>query len=200
MGVRKMKMVLIAAKDSQANYVQLKDNTQGLILLFKTLTEFLLDEIPYDFLILEQRAIENEIDIKHLKAKISLDRIFLILDAVRADMTNTYLEQGVRDVFTLPINLTELASKLKHTAKTQNVILNEYQSGLTRTESCIRSILQDAGPQGVTKKSIQEKVWQGKEEIPQSVNAHICNIRKKFEEKGKSINITWRDGRYFLTE
>ena len=198
--IKKMKMALIAAKDSQANYVPLKNNTQGLILVFKTLTEFLLDKTPYDFLILEQRAIENEIDIKDLKDKIALNRIFLILDAVRADMTNSYLKQGIRDVFTLPINFTELASKLKHTVETQNVILDDYQLGLSHTESCILSILRDAGPQGATKQSIQKKIWREEKRGSTTVNTHICNIRRKFEEKGKSIKIIWREGRWFLTE
>ena len=199
-GDKKMKIALVTTKDSQANYAQLKADNQGLDLCFKNLPTFLVDKTPYDFLILEQRTIENEIDIQLLKEKIPFDRIFLILDAIRANMTNSYLEQGVRDVFTLPINLTELASKLKHTVETQNVVLDDYQLGLTRIQSCILSILRNAGPQGVTKQSIQKKIWQEKEKVPQSIHAHISNVRKQFEKKGKSISIIWREGRWFLTE
>ena len=196
-GDKKMKIALVTAKDSQANYAQLKSSNQGLELCFKNLAAFLVDKTPYDFLILEQRAIENEIDIQLLKEKIPLDRIFLVLDAVRADMTSDYLEQGVRDVFTLPINLTELVSKLKHAVETQNMILDNYHSGLTRTELCIFSILRDAGLQGATKQSIEEKVWGEEKPGPTNVSSHICKIRKKCDE---NTTIVWREGRYFLTE
>ncbi len=194
-----MKIVLVAANDSQFDYTQINNNSQELALSFQTLTEFLLDRNPCDFLVLEQRAIGNEPDIQRLREKISLDRIFLILEATRVGMMDSYLEQRIRDVFVLPLNFTEFAIKLKHaTQMKRSPVFDSCRQGMSLKQILISEVLKMYGPQGVTRQKILEEVWGGEKVESKNVDVHIHNLRKIYRKQGKQI--VWRENRWFLVE
>ncbi len=194
-----MKIVLVAANDSQIDYAPLNENPQSLTFSFQTLTEFLLDRAPCDFLVLEQRAIGNETDVQRLREKISLDRIFLILESTQVGMMDGHLKQGVRDVFVLPLNFTEFSIKLKHATQIKrSPVFENCKLGMSLKQILISEVLKMYGPQGVTRQKILEEVWGGEKVESKNVDVHIHNLRKIFKKQGKRI--VWRENRWFLVE
>ncbi len=178
-----MKIILVAANDSRVNYDPLSQNPQGLAFSFQTLTDFLLDREPCDFLVMEQRAIGPVADIQRLGEKIPLDRIFLILESVQMGMMDSYLSQGIRDIFVTPFNFAEFAVKLKHATQIRpSLAFENCKLGMSGKKMMIAEILIMRGPRGASREEILREVW-GEEKVgPKNVDVHINGLRKTFEK------------------
>ncbi len=191
-----MQVVLIVASDSQTDYSRLSVQSPDLILIPKTPTELVLEEKSYDFLIIEQKAIGK--DVHHLKEKISLERVFLILEESKAELLDTYLSLGVRDIFIQPINFTELSIKLKHSADLQrNELFANAKLGMSLKQILIFEVLKMCGPQGASRNQILEKIWGNEKVEPKNVDVHIHCLRKILRGQGKEI--TYWQNRWVLT-
>ena len=86
-------------------------------MVFKTPAEFVLEKGHYDFLIVRMVPFNMIAGLSYLKEKMSLDRVFLILEESKADLVDSYLLSGIKDVFVMPINFTELGHKAKEGRK-----------------------------------------------------------------------------------
>ena len=193
-----MKVALITSEDSQTDYSQLSHHSQDLILAFKTPEQFFFDRSPYDFVILEEQLFGEEYGLQKFKTKVSFDRIFLILEESKANQVDTYLMMGIRDVFVLPINFMELATKLKHAAdlKKSSLFANT-QAGMSLKQILIFEVLRMNGPQGAGRDQLLKEIWGNDKVESKNVDVHIHNLRKILKKQGKEI--TWRQDRWFLT-
>ena len=192
-----MRVALVTTNDSKVDYSQLGTHSNDIILVFKTPAELALEKDYYDFIMAEERAVGASGDISYLKEKTSLERVFLILEESKANLVDTYLLQGVRDVFVLPINFTELAIKLKHSASLKkNTIFANTRAGMSLKQILIFEVLKMQGPQGASRKQIMEEIWEGEKVEPKNVDVHIHNLRKILKKQDKEI--IWRQNRWFL--
>ena len=193
-----MKVALITNHNTKTEYSQLNECLEDLTLVFKTPTELVLEKEAYDFLIVEEEAISFNNNIHYLKEKISLDRVFLILQESKADLINSYLISGVKDVFVLPINFLELATKLKYASNIKrSPIFANTKSGMSLKQILIFEVLRVQGPQGATRKQIMGEIWDSEKVEPKNVDVHIHNLRKILKKQGKEI--IWRQNRWYLT-
>ncbi len=193
-----MKVALVTTNDSEVDYSRLNTHSQDLILVFKTPAELVLEKDPYDFLIVEEEVAGVGTNLHYLKERTSLDRVFLILEESKADLVDSYLLSGVRDVFVLPINFTELAIKLKHAGDLKkSALFANTKSGMSLKQILIFEVLKMQGPQGATRKQIMGEIWEGEKVEPKNVDVHIHNLRKILKKQGREI--VWRQNRWFLT-
>ncbi len=192
-----MKIFLVTSHNSEVDYSQLNIHSKDLILVFKAPTELILEQDSYDFLIVEQTAIKLDPDLHYLKKKASLDRVFLILDESKANLVDFYLSLGVKDVFVLPLNFVEFATKLKHAADLKkSALFANTKLGMSLKQILILEVLKMQGPQGATRNLILKEIWDNEKVEPKNVDVHIHNLRKVLKRQGKEI--AWRQNRWYL--
>ena len=192
-----MKVALVTTNDAKENYSTLDTHLSEITLMFKTPQELSMGKDYYDFIIADEQAVGASGDISYLRERTSLERVFLILEEAKSRLVDTYLLQGVKDVFVLPVNLTELAIKLKHAVGLKNhSIFANTRLGMSQKQILIFEVLKMQGPQGATRKQIMEEVWDGKKVESKNVDVHIHNLRKILKNEGKEI--IWRQNRWFL--
>ncbi len=193
-----MKVLLVTHEHSNVDYFRLNAQCKNLIFVFKTFSDLGVVSESYDFLIIEQAAIKFDIELHYLKKMIPLDRVFLILDESKTSFLDDYISLGVRDVFVLPINLVELATKLRRAIDVKKSLLfANSKLGMSLKQILIFEVLKMRGPQGATRSHILEEIWEGEKVEPKNVDVHIHSLRKILKREGKEI--TWRQDRWFLT-
>lgn len=192
-----LKVFLVTANNSKVDYSKLNKCSEGVFLVYKALADLVLENENYDFLIVEQAAVELDPGLERLRKMVSLDRVFLILDNKKEHLVNEYLDLGVRDVFVLPVSFVELSTKLRYAAsmKKRSLFANT-RIGMSLKQILILEILKMQGPQGATRAHILKEIWDNEKVEPKNVDVHIHNLRKVLKKRGQEI--VWKENRWLL--
>ncbi len=194
-----MKVFLIIHSDSHTNYFKLNNYCDNLTFIFKTTSDLDASFDFYDFMLIEQSVIEFDADLYHLQEITPLNKVFLILPELKADLVHYYLSLGIKDVFVQPVNLFELSNKLKNAAlPKKSSLLSNFKSGMSLKQMLILDILETHGPLGVTRDQIMQEIWDNEVVEPKNVDYHIHHLRKILRKQGKEIRFA--NKRWFLVE
>ncbi len=192
-----MKIFLVAHKNSSINYFQLRNLCEDLTFVFKTPVDLNTDIELCDIITIEQETIESATDLNYFKKMVSFSKVLLILSESKAYLANDYLSLGIKDIFIPPINLIELATKLKRaTQANQSTLLNNFKSGMSLTQMLILEILEMNSSHGVTRDHILQEIWGNEKVEPKNVDVQIHYLRKILKKRGKEIQY-WQK-RWFL--
>ncbi len=131
-----------------------------------------------------------------------LAKILVISSTDEVDILEECFSLGVSDYLTKPINTHELVVKTKrlyelatnkgslglHIDRMSNRIsFNDTEVQLTPREFQILNCLIERGESGVQKEDLLQSIWKNTNVTSNTVEVHICNIRKKLDPIGFEI-------------
>jgi DNA-binding response OmpR family regulator len=196
--------VLESDRGQQLKYQQLLEDV-CMIRFFDSLSEFKsffhgnIEESPYlliaelnlsdgsflNFLTLEERGLQRSFP-------------FIVVSGVD-DIENIRLcyEEGALDYLVKPVNKNELAYKIELILKSDRRIKRKIRpsvrldgleiAGLTSKQTQLLSLFIDSNERKVNRTDILDKIWDGNNVHPKTIDVHLYNLRRKLNPFGYII-------------
>lgn len=158
------------------------------------------------FVLVADLTLENESFLCYLRAHPQLPKIAKIIVVSandRPDILEECFSLGVFDYLTKPINTQELTVKIKRLVETSEakrtfmglsidrlsnrVFYNDSELQLTPREFQIVNYLLDRGESGIPKQELQQCIWKNTNVTSNTIEVHVCNLRKKLGTIGFDI-------------